>query len=174
VGSNNSATYSNLGGGGSGVNYIGGPSAALSATTSSLDCTQSGSLNLPLYQTPYSLVHPPGPSGLSTNSSGYFNASSSSNSIYPFPSSHGSSNINSSSSAFSSMNGPTASSSSSANQLIYANEMPSATGSAVGGGAIKNSRSGPPQATSASGSSDRSDSPMQVGVCVQQSPVASH
>jgi dual specificity tyrosine-phosphorylation-regulated kinase 1 len=172
VGGNNPATYSNLSGGG--VNYIGGPSASSSATTSSLDCTQSGSLNLPLYQTPYSLVHPPGgPSG--PNSSGYFNSSSSSNSIYPFPSSHGSSNITSSSSAFSSMNGPTAtSSSSSANQLIYANEMPSATGSAGSSGAIKNSRSGPPQATSASGSSDRSDSPMQVGVCVQQSPVASH
>lgn len=173
VGSNNpSSTYSNLGVGSGGVNYIGGPSASSSATTSALDCTQSGSLNLPLYQTSYSLIHPP--SGQSAaSSSGYFNASS--NSIYPFPSSHGSSNINSSSSAFSSMNGPAVSSSSS-NQLIYANEMPLAAGAAVssGGGAIKNSRPGPQLATSGSGSSDRSDSPMQVGVCVQQSPVASH
>ena len=174
VGSNPSTTYL----GGSGVNYIGGTSS--SSATASLDCTQSGSLNMPLYQTSYSLVHPPGPpSGAlagtsSAAGSGYFNASSS-NSIYPFPSSHGSSNINSSSSAFSSMNGPAASTSSTAPQLIYANELPATT--AVGAtGAIKNPRSGPPvtSASGGGGGSDRSDSPMQVGVCVQQSPVASH
>ena len=73
------------------------------------------------------------------------------------------------------MNGPAASTSSTAPQLIYANELPATT--AVGAtGAIKNPRSGPPvtSASGGGGGSDRSDSPMQVGVCVQQSPVASH
>lgn len=163
---------------GGGVNYIG--SSSSSGVTTSLDCTQSGSLNLPLYQTSYNLVHPPPPSGGTSSAAGYFNtsstSSSSSNSIYPsFPSSsHGISNINSSSSAFSSMNGPVvvaAPSSSTAPQLIYANEIPAAAMTATG--AIKNSRTANQPPTSAGGS-DRSDSPMQVGVCVQQSPVASH
>lgn len=155
--------------GGSGINYIGGPSSGVT----SLDCTQSGSLNLPLYQTSYSLVHPPASAGgagsSSSTSSGYFNASSS-NSMYPFPSSHGSSNINSSMSAFSIMSASSSSATSAAPQLIYANEIPAKMTTTA---SLKNALSGPTTA-SASGSSDRSDSPMQVGVCVQQSPVASH
>lgn len=165
--------------------FSAGPVAYLSvssfgaAAPSSLDCTQSGSLNMPLYPSSYSsLVHPP-PPALGVNSSStsataassstsYFNAASSASSIYP--------------SAFSSMNGPGSSSSTSSSSVAGvaqqhhgagATGSDPSTSSSTSAPKSSTSRSGAPGGASASGS-DRSDSPMQVGVCVQQSPVASH
>ena len=134
----------------------------------SLDCTQSGSLNLPLYQTSYVNVtnlasHPPASTGTT-----YF-----SNSIYPFSSSHSSSGGGGGggggggNSAFSTMNGPTGPMSIPSSgglggpqSMSYSSDSSkSAAAAAAASAAARQSNA------------DRSDSPMVV---VQQSPVASH
>ena len=122
-GSTGSAGVSSSSGYGSGA-FVASSSYLGASYPGSLDCTQTGSLNLPLYQTSYGLVHPPPASGAP--------------SMYPFMST-------------------------SVSSSTYANESGQAKASTV--------RSGP---STGGGGGERSDSPMQVGVCVQQSPVASH
>lgn len=111
---------------------------------SSLDCTQAGSLNLPLYQTPYSLVHqppqhPPPPAHFYPSGSGM--AMNGPGSLLPMDSKTGPGPSNSS-----------------------GHQRPGLSGGGGGGGGVSGVTSG----------SDRSESPMQVGLAVQQSPVASH
>lgn len=160
--SSSAAVSNNSVGGGAFANpaYLGGGVASNSSYISSpasLDCTQSGSVNLPLYQTSY--VNVPAAAASST----YFG-----NSIYPFTSSHNSSiPVNSSSSAFNSMNGPAT--------AATAGSGTTPAAGLVGGPSMSfnnDAKSAPPTRQSTN-NSERSDSPM-VGVCVQQSPVASH
>jgi len=141
--------------------YLGGGVASSSSFISSpasLDCTQSGSVNLPLYQTSY--VNVPA----AATSSTYFG-----NSIYPFASSHNNSSIpaSSNSSAFNSMNGPTV--------AVAAGSGTTAAAGLVSGPSMSYTNDGKsaPPARQSTNNSERSESPM-VGVCVQQSPVASH
>jgi len=133
---------SHLDSGGGTAAYMGSSSSSTSTVANNnpsfitsptaLDCTQSGSVNLPLYQTSYV------------------------NSIYPFTSSSSSSSSMAPGSAFSSMNAPApAAVAGSADSVSTPKSAPSVT------------------RQSTNSSSERSDSPM-VGVCVQQSPVASH
>lgn len=138
---------------------VAGSAVSFVSPPTSLDCTQSGSLNLPLYQTSYVNVaslasHPPASSGPT-----YF-----SNSIYPFSSSHSSSGAGGggggSSSAFSTLNGP-------------AGSLSAPSGGGLGGAPSMSYSSDASKSatTSRQNNADRSDSPMVV---VQQSPVASH
>ena len=167
--SGSAAVSNNSVGGGAFANpaYLGGGGMASNSSfissPASLDCTQSGSVNLPLYQTSYVNL----PSGAATSSSTYFG-----NSIYPFTSSHNNSSIpaSSNSSAFNSMNSPAAAAGAAA-----AGSGTTTAAGLVGGPSMSfatDTKSAPP-ARQNTNNSERSDSPM-VGVCVQQSPVASH